>query len=170
MPTTLYTETEIKTIVKQVAEQIKEHKHEQPPVLVCVLNGAFIFFADLVREIGDCEIDFIRVKSYEGITQGDLKITKPIEIPICDRDVFIVDDIYDSGNTMNYIMKKLAIERPKSLIPVTLFKRYSSDTPENLIFGHMIKDEAWLYGYGLDGENGMYRNLKEIKGTHVEVD
>ena len=61
MPTTLYTEAEIKTIVKQVAEQIKEHKHEQPPVLVCVLNGAFIFFADLVREIGDCEIDFIRV-------------------------------------------------------------------------------------------------------------
>ena len=80
MPTTLYTEAEIKTIVKQVAEQIKEHKHEQPPVLVCVLNGAFIFFADLVREIGDCEIDFIRVKSYEGITQGDLKITKSIEI------------------------------------------------------------------------------------------
>ena len=117
MPTTLYTETEIKTIVKQVAEQIKEHKHEQPPVLVCVLNGAFIFFADLVREIGNCEIDFIRVKSYEGITQGDLKITKPVEISICDRDVFIVDDIYDSGNTMNYIMKKLAIERPKSTHP-----------------------------------------------------
>jgi len=86
MPTTLYTETEIKTIVKQVAEQIKEHNYEQPPVLVCVLNGAFIVFADLVREIGDCEIDFIRVKSYEGITQGDLKITKSIEIPICDRN------------------------------------------------------------------------------------
>ena len=98
------------------------------------------------------------------------QIAKPVEISICDRDVFIVDDIYDSGNTMNYIMKKLAIERPKSLIPVTLFKRYSSDTPENLIFGHMIKDEAWLYGYGLDGENGLYRNLSTIKGTHVEVD
>jgi len=170
MPTTLYTETEIKFIVKQIAKQIKECKHEQPPVLICVLNGAFIFFADLVREIGDCEIDFIRVKSYEGITQGDLKITKSIEISICDKDVFIIDDIYDSGNTMNYIIKKLSIEHPKSLTPVTLFKRYLSDTPEILIFGNMLKDEAWVYGYGLDGENGMYRNLKEIKGTHVEVD
>jgi hypoxanthine phosphoribosyltransferase len=170
MSTTLYTEIEIKTIVKQIAEQIKEYKHEQPPVLICVLNGAFIFFADLVREIGDCEIDFIRVKSYDGVTQGSLKITKPIEISICNRDVFIVDDIYDSGNTMNYILNKFIIEHPKSLTPVILFKRYSSDTPENLIFGNLIKDEAWLYGYGLDGENGMYRNLKEIKGTHVKVD
>jgi hypoxanthine-guanine phosphoribosyltransferase len=71
---------------------------------------------------------------------------------------------------MNYILNKLIIEHPKSLTPVILFKRYSSDTPENLIFGNLIKDEAWLYGYGLDGENGMYRNLKEIKGTHVKVD
>jgi hypoxanthine phosphoribosyltransferase len=169
MSTTLYTEIEIKTIVKQIAEQIKEYKHEQPPVLICVLNGAFIFFADLVREIGDCEIDFIRVKSYDGVTQGSLKITKPIEISICDKDVFIIDDMYDSGNTMNYILNKFIIEHPKSLTPVTLFKRYSSDTPENLIFGNLIKDEAWLYGYGLDGENGLYRNLSEIKGTHVGV-
>ncbi len=78
--------------------------------------------------------------------------------------------VTESLKRINELMKKLAIARPKSLTPVTLFKRYSSDTPENLIFGHMIKDEAWLYGYGLDGENGMYRNLKEIKGTHVEVD
>ncbi len=68
------------------------------------------------------------------------------------------------------ILSSINLARSAGLIPVTLFKRYSSDTPENLIFGHMIKDEAWLYGYGLDGENGMYRNLKEIKGTHVEVD
>jgi len=170
MLTTLYTENELKTIVKDIAKNITEQKCEKPPVMICILNGAFIFFADLVRELGDCEIDFIRAKSYDGVTQGELKITKYPEIPLCDRDVFVIDDIYDSGNTMDFIVKKLQVDKPKSITPVTLFKRFSSDTPKNLIYGYLIKDEAWLYGYGLDGENGLYRNLKEIKGIYIEVD
>ena len=170
MSAVLYTKNELKAIVKDIAKNIKEQKCEHPPVMVCVLNGAFIFFADLIRELGNCEIDFIRAKSYDGVTQGELRITKYPEIPLYNKDIFIVDDIYDSGNTMSFIIKKLQIDQPKSITPVVLFKRYSSDTPKNLIYGHLIKDEAFLYGYGLDGENGMYRNLKEIKGTHVEVD
>jgi len=136
MLTTLYTENELKTIVKDIAKNIAENvieqKCEKPPVMICILNGAFIFFADLVRELGDCEIDFIRAKSYDGVTQGELKITKYPEIPLCDRDVFVIDDIYDSGNTMDFIVKKLQVDKPKSITPVTLFKRFSSDTPKNL--------------------------------------
>lgn len=168
MPT-LYTEKEIQDIVKDIADKINSLS-EEPPVLICVLNGAFMFFSDLTKQIKSCYIDFIRVKSYEGVTQGDLRITKYPELSLADKNIFIIDDIYDSGNTMDFIIKKIKLDKPKSITPVTLFKRYSSDTPEGLIFGHLIKDEAWLYGYGMDGEKGLYRNLPEVKGTHIEVD
>lgn len=170
MVSILYTEDEISSIVKSIAEQINQQKRETPPVMICVLNGAFMFFTDLVKELGDCEIDFIRVKSYDGITQGDFQMTKFPDLPLYNRDVFIIDDIYDTGNTIDFIIKKLRINQPKSITPIVLFKRYSSDTPENLIFGNLIKDEAWLYGYGLDGENGLHRNLKEVRGAHIKAD
>ena len=93
----LFTEQEIKNKVGEIAYKIKKRQHEQPPVFICVLNGAFMFFTDLVKQMGDCEIDFISAKSYDGTTQGEIKLLKDITTNITDKDVYLIDDIYDSG-------------------------------------------------------------------------
>ena len=100
----LFNEKEIQDKVGEIAFNIKKKQHEQPPVFICVLNGAFMFFTDLVKHMDDCHIDFIRAKSYENTTQYDIVINKTIEFDIQDKDVYIIDDIYDSGNTMNYLV------------------------------------------------------------------
>ena len=159
----LFTEKEIQNKVGEMAYKIKKIKHEEPPVFICVLNGAFMFFTDLVKHMGDCHVDFIRAKSYNNTTQGEIYITKQIEMDITGKDVYLIDDIYDSGNTMNRLVKHLQYLNPKSITPVTLFKKHYSNT-ENLIYGFELKDEHWLVGYGLDASDGTQRNLPHILG------
>ena len=160
---TLFTEKEIKNKVGEIAYNIKKTQHDQPPVFICVLNGAFMFFTDLVKQVGECHIDFIQAKSYEGTSQGEIRILKSIDINIEGKDVYLVDDIYDSGNTMNRLIKHLNYQNPKSITPVTLFKKHYSDNP-NLIYGFELKNEHWLVGYGLDAVDGTKRNLSHILG------
>ena len=163
----LFTENELKNKVGEIAYKISKHEHDFPPVFICVLNGAFMFFTDLVKQVGKCEIDFIRAKSYAGITQGTVKITKSIEIDISRKDVYLVDDIYDTGETMKELINHLKSYEPKSITPVTLFKRWNSHHSD-LIYGFELKDETWLVGYGLDNEKGFQRNLKHILGIAQE--
>ena len=163
----LFTETELKNKVGEIAHVINKKQHEQPPVFICVLNGAFMFFTDLVKNINECEIDFISAKSYVGTTQGEIKLLKDITTNITGKDVYLVDDIYDSGNTINFLIKHLAWKEPKSITPVVLFKKYYSKHPQ-LISGFELQDESWLVGYGLDDENGLQRNLKHILGIPRE--
>ena len=118
-----------------------------------------MFFTDLVKHMGDCEIDFISAKSYEGTTQGEIRILKTITTDITGKDVYLIDDIYDSGNTMNRLIKHLQYNNPKSITPITLFKKHYSNSP-NLIHGFELTNEHWLIGYGLDAENGLKRNQK----------
>jgi hypoxanthine phosphoribosyltransferase len=160
---TLFTEREIKNKVGEIAYNIKKKQHEQPPVFICVLNGAFMFFTDLVRQVGNCEIDFISAKSYNGTTQGEIRILKTITIDIKGKDVYLIDDIYDSGNTMNRLIKHLQYNNPKSITPITLFKKHYSNN-EDLIHGFELVDEHWLVGYGLDAADGTKRNLPHILG------
>ena len=163
----LFTETELKNKVGEIAHVINKKQHEQPPVFICVLNGAFMFFTDLVKHVNECEIDFISAKSYVGTTQGEIKLLKDITTNITGKDVYLVDDIYDSGNTINFLIKHLAWKEPKSITPVVLFKKYYSKHPQ-LISGFELQDESWLVGYGLDDENGLQRNLKHILGIPRE--
>jgi hypoxanthine phosphoribosyltransferase len=160
---TLFTEREIKNKVGEIAYNIKKRQHEQPPVFICVLNGAFMFFTDLVRQVGNCEIDFISAKSYNGTTQGEIRILKTITVDIEGKDVYLIDDIYDSGNTMNRLIKHLQYNNPKSITPITLFKKHYSNN-EDLIHGFELVDEHWLVGYGLDAADGTKRNLPHILG------
>jgi hypoxanthine phosphoribosyltransferase len=160
---TLFTEREIKNKVGEIAYNIKKRQHEQSPVFICVLNGAFMFFTDLVKQVGDCHIDFISAKSYEGTSQGEIRILKSIDIDIEGKDVYLVDDIYDSGNTMNRLIKHLNYLKPKSITPVTLFKKHYSNSPD-LIYGFELQNEHWLVGYGLDAADGTKRNLSHILG------
>ena len=163
----LFSEREIQNKVGEIAYHIGKQTHEQPPVFICVLNGAFMFFTDLVKRVGDCEIDFIRAKSYAGITQGTVKITKSVEIDIEGKDVYLVDDIYDTGETMKALITHLNLSNPKSITPITLFKKWNAKHPE-LIYGFELQDEAWLVGYGLDNEKGLQRNIKDILGIPRE--
>ena len=163
----LFTELEIQNKVGEIAHTIKKRHHEEPPVFICVLNGAFMFFTDLVKHMDDCHIDFIRAKSYTDTTQGEIYITKQIEMDIVGKDVYIVDDIYDSGNTMNRLVKHLQYNNPKSITPVTLFKKEFSHN-DDLIWGFELSKEHWLVGYGLDSSDGTKRNLKHILGVQAE--
>ena len=164
----LFTESEIKNKVGEIAHNLKKREHDFPPVFICVLNGAFMFFTDLVKRVGECEIDFIRAKSYMGITQTNVSISKSIEIDIARKDVYLVDDIYDSGETMKALIQHLNLNNPKSITPITLFKRWSSHNSD-LIYGFELKTETFLVGYGLDNEKGLQRNQKYITGIADDV-
>jgi len=163
----LFTEHELSNKVGEIAYKISRKEHDFPPVFICVLNGAFMFFTDLVKRVGECEIDFIRAKSYMGITQTNVSISKSIEIDIARKDVYLVDDIYDTGETMKALIQHLNLSEPKSITPITLFKRWSAHNPD-LTYGFELQDESWLVGYGLDDEKGIQRNLKHIVGLLKE--
>ena len=163
----LFTEQEIKNKVGEIAFKLKKNHHDLPPVFICVLNGAFMFFTDLVKHMGNCEIDFINAKSYQGTKQGEITIIDSIKADIEGKDVYLVNDIYDSGNTMNHLIYHLKAYNPKSVTPVTLFKKHYSNT-NNLVWGFELTNEHWLIGYGLDAENGLKRNQKYITGIMAE--
>jgi hypoxanthine phosphoribosyltransferase len=169
----LFNQTQLQQAVEKVAREIhsRHYNDPNPPVMICVLNGAFMFFTDLVRQINiDCEIDFMRVKSYQGQNQFEITMTKDIETDITGRTVYIVDDIIDSGNTMISIGKHLKSQpnTPKDIVFVSLFKKYTSDL--DCIYGIELTDETWICGYGLDGENGLHRNKNSIFGFIQEID
>jgi hypoxanthine phosphoribosyltransferase len=159
----LFTEQEIQTKVKQIASQLNQTHHSSPPVYICVLNGAFMFFADLVKHIEPCYIDFIKAKSYENNNQYEVNILTNISSNISNKPVYLVDDIYDSGNTINHIIQHLLQYNPLSITPVTLFKRHTSSRPD-LIYGFDLQDESFLVGYGLNAFDDTKRNLPYIEG------
>ena len=166
----LFTEEEIQTRVKSLATEVsyKNNPENNSRVMIGVLNGAFMFFTDLVRNLEvDCEIDFMQAKSYIGQVQDRVDITKDVSIDLTDKDIFLVDDIYDSGNTMKRLIAHLQTKRPRSITPVTLFKR-SYSYMDGLMYGFELHNEAWLVGYGLDATNGHKRNQKFITGHLIE--
>jgi hypoxanthine phosphoribosyltransferase len=166
----LFTQAEIETRVKSLALEIsyKNNPENSSRVMIGVLNGAFMFFTDLVRNMEvDCEIDFMQAKSYLGQVQDRVDILKDVSIDLTGKDVFIVDDIYDSGNTMKRLIAHLQTKGAKSITPVTLFKR-SYSYMEDLIYGFELNNEAWLVGYGLDATNGTRRNQPFITGEIIE--
>lgn len=171
----LYNKEQIQTAVNKIATEIsnKHYNDPNPPVMICVLNGAFMFFTDLVKAVNiDCEIDFIRAKSYTDQTQSEVVILKDIETDIAGKNVYLVDDILDSGNTLRHIIKHYTTNprmAPASITPVVLLKKPLSEL-ENCLYGIELRDEAWLCGYGLDGPNGLMRNRDLIFGFELEVD
>ena len=150
---------QIKILAKQLSD---DHKNDKTPVVaICILNGGFMFFTDFVRAMPiDLECDFIRVKSYVSKRkQGDIQITKDLEIPIKNKHVYIIDDIVDTGKTMFEILLKVNDMRPTDVKVVTLLKR-KKDSPPVDHFCFEIDDE-WVVGYGLD-DNSLKRNYRNI--------
>jgi hypoxanthine phosphoribosyltransferase len=159
----LFTSKQIQEKVKTIAHHISfKHTVEDDVVMICVLNGGFMFFSDLAKEMSiDFEVDFIRAKSYNGQDQGVVHILKDIETNIEGKHVYVVDDFYDTGNTLNRILEHLSALNPLSLQMITLLTRDTSPLSEyHHISGFMIQDQ-WVVGYGMDN-NSKERNLDYI--------
>ena len=102
-------ERRVRAMAHKISEEHRASGDPLPPVMICVLNGGFMFFTDLVKDMGiDVSIDFIRAKSYEGKdNSGGVKFTKDLELHCKGRSVYIVDDIVDTGKTMFEILLKV---------------------------------------------------------------
>ncbi len=159
-----YLSTEdIQTVVSDLAKQISLDYRDKTPLFIGVLNGSFIFLSDLVRSYnGDCEMSFVKYTSYEG-TSSTGKITTDLAFPgIEGRDVIVVEDIVDTGNTLAHIYKELENANAASIAVVSLFLKpevYKKDFKIDYV-GKEIPNK-FIVGYGLD-YNGLGRNLPEI--------
>jgi hypoxanthine phosphoribosyltransferase len=152
--------------IKAIGLQLNEDYKHTIPVFVGVLNGSFLFIADLIKQIDiPCEITFTKLASYYGGTKSSLKIRDDIDftVDIKDREVLIIEDIVDTGNTAHYLIEKLKAKQPKSiklcsllLKPAAVLKKID----ELKYVGFEIENE-FVVGYGLDYKE-MGRNLKGI--------
>jgi hypoxanthine phosphoribosyltransferase len=148
----------------------KRFKGKTPPIMVCILNGAYMFFTDLTKDMGcNIEVDFLRAKSYEGQdNSGGVNVTKDIEIDIEGRDVILVDDIADTGNTFIHLKDLLSTRKPNSITTVAMaVKPHTEHMPDYHVF--KVKNDEFLVGYGLD-DNGLkrnYRNLYDINEKNL---
>ena len=151
-----------KILAKHIAD---EHRGDKTPiVMIGLLKGAFMFYSDLVRNMDiDVEVDFMRVKSYVAKNkQGDIQILKDLETPIKGKHVYIVDDIYDTGNTMKAVIEYLEVKKPSSISIVSLIVRDTSPIPKQKSYHAFTIDDEWVVGMGMDSEKGLHRNLKSI--------
>lgn len=155
----------IQARVKEVAAQLDRLYEGRKPVVVCILKGSVVFFVDLIRNMNTpVELDFMAVSSYgSGTTSsGELLIKKDLSSDVENRDVLIVEDIIDSGNTLYNLKRMLNGRHPKSVNIVTLLdkpaRRQVPMEPEYTCFE--IEDE-FVIGYGLDYDEN-YRNLPYV--------
>ena len=145
---------QLRARIQELARKIREDHPEQPPHLICVLNGAFMFFTDLVRALDmPCTVDFMQTSSYGSAQQssGEVKLVKDLQFPIHGRHVIVVDDIIDTGITMNYLLHYLQGRGPASLKVASLLSKPSRRKVEVGVeyLGFTIPD-AFVFGYGLD--------------------
>ncbi len=161
----MLSEEQIGKRVREVAAQLDKLYEGRRPLVVCILKGSVVFFSDLIRHMTTpLELDFMAVSSYGAGTEstGRLKVTKDLTTDIRGRDVLIVEDIIDSGNTLYNLKKMLITRAPASVNIVTLLdkpeRREAPMEPEYTCF--VIEDE-FVVGYGMDYAEE-YRNLPYI--------
>ena len=161
----MISERRIKERIKQLARKINKDYKGSIPVFIGVLNGSFIFFSDLIREITiDCEVDFMKLSSYGDakISSGNVRMLKELNCQVEGRDIIIVEDIVDSGLSMQFIRDLVAKENPKSFRIVTLLhKKKAVKVPAKLDYVGFTIPKDFVIGYGLDYAQ-RERNLKAI--------
>lgn len=161
----LITEAQIRTRIRELGKQISEDYADQELVLVCVLRGATLFFADLAREISlPLRFEFLQTSSYNDSTRPSKKIEfiRTGSNYIEHRDVLIVEDIIDTGRTLSFLLEHLNTLNPKSIKICTLLNKPSRrEVPVNIDYTGFEVPNVFLVGYGLDYAQ-MYRNLPYI--------
>ncbi len=161
----LFSREKIAAEVKRIGQEISHDYGDQEVMLVGVLKGSFLFIADLIREIETpTVVDFVRLASYGSGTQtsGIIEFRKELEMPIRDRDVIIIEDIVDSGYTLECLYNKLLLQQPRSLKICTLIdKRARREVEIEADYVGISMDDGFIIGYGLDHDE-RYRNLPDI--------
>jgi hypoxanthine phosphoribosyltransferase len=151
--------------VLELGRQITEDYADSPPLLVCVLKGAINFMSDLMRSIElPVEVDFMAVSSYGAATKtsGVVRIVKDLDVDLAGRDVLIVEDVVDSGLTLNYLRHYLGARSPRSLeVCALLLKEGEQRVDQSLRYIGFTIPSDFVVGYGLD-VNERYRNLDAI--------
>ena len=162
----LITSDALQAKIAELGAQITADYADRPPLLVCVLKGAFPFLADLARAIDlPIEIDFMAVSSYGSATKtsGIVRIVKDLDAELKGRHVLIVEDIVDSGLTLRYLRRNLGVREPASLEVCALLVKegLQRDDPDLAYVGFSIPPD-FVVGYGLDVAE-RYRNLPDIR-------
>lgn len=161
----LITREQLKEAVEALGKRITSDYEGKRPVFVCILKGASMFFADLIRQVDlPLEIDFMVVSSYGASTKssGEVRLLKDLDRSILGRDVIIVEDIVDSGMTLNYIKKLMLSRGAASLRIATLLDKPARRVaPLTVDYSCFNIPDAFVVGYGLDYDE-VYRNLPDI--------
>ena len=162
---------EINARIKEIACQLSNEFSGGFPVIIGVLNGSFIFLADLVRLFDfDCEIDFVKASSYVGKeSSGKVQLDKDLSININNRRVILIEDIVDSGLTLDFLYEHILSYNPEDITIVTLLSKknnYKLDFNIDVIGFEIGSD--FLIGYGLD-LNHKYRNLDSLYGLKEKI-
>ncbi|MCA9959232.1 MAG: hypoxanthine phosphoribosyltransferase [Anaerolineales bacterium] len=168
----LYTEEQIRQRVRELGQAISDDYRGLDPLLVGVLKGVVPFMADLLRSITiPVEVDYMAISSYssEARDRGVVRVEKDIEIPLVNRHILFVEDVIDTGLTLNYLLRTLRAHEPASLHVCTLF-----DKPKRRLIPVPLKykgfdlPDRFVVGYGLDCRE-MYRNLPFVGLLKPEV-
>jgi hypoxanthine phosphoribosyltransferase len=154
-------ERRVRSLAHKISEEHKNSGNPLPPVMICVLNGAVMFFTELVKDMGiDIQMDFIRAKSYEGRDNSNgVEITKTLDLDLKGKRVYIIEDIVDTGQTMAEILHHVNDRMPADVKIVTLVQRKNTKLPVDH-FAFEVGEE-WLLGYGFD-DNSLKRNYRNI--------
>jgi len=158
-------EEEILSAIDKMAKEIAADYKDETPLFVGVLNGAYIFLADLMRYVTiPCEVDFLKLSSYgdEKVSSGQVRQLKEIDANLKDRHVILVEDIVDTGLSMKYLVEKVGRMKPASLSVITMLHKSEATHHDVQIdyVGFKIPD-LFVLGYGLDyAQEG--RNLAQI--------
>ena len=169
----LITEEQIQSRIKELGQVLTQEYAGKNPVIVGVLKGVVVFYADMVRQIKvPCQMDFMWISSYQGTNStGGMVVKRDVTVDIKDRHVLILEDIYDTGNSLDFTYRHLLSKQPASLKICTLL-----DKPERRKPGITLKPDyvgftvpnAFVVGYGLD-YNEHYRNLPYVGVLKSEV-
>lgn len=156
----------IETKVKELADRLNAEycKIDEPPLILGILNGSFIFMADLVRELKfQCTVQFIRIESYQGLaTTGVVKMESELSHKWINKHLIVVEDIVDTGHTLNRFVPVLKSYKPKSVFVTALLYKEEALEVDVQLDHHCFKiRKDFVVGYGLDYD-GLGRNLKGI--------
>ena len=158
---TLISQEEIKNKISEIAEIINSKYKDEELVVIGILKGAFMIVSDLAKQLQvDVTFDFMSIKSYYGSkSSGQIKIVKDLEYDISNKNILIVEDIYDTGLTLSSLKKLLESRNPKSIEIFSMFvKKGVSKDPIEIDYSGFEIGPEFVVGYGLD-YNGKYREL-----------
>ena len=168
----LISEAELRAKVQELAGILQQRFADKNPVFVGVLKGVLIFFSDMIRQFdAQCQIDFMWISSYNGTTAGEMTVKKDVSTDLEGRHVIILEDIFDTGGSLDFTYRHLLTKHPASLTVCTLLDKPSRRKPGITLqpdYTGFVIDNVFVVGYGMD-YNEQYRNLPYIGVLKPEV-